>query len=162
MKTNLRVLIETIIYAVAFLAGILIGLTCFAQTASNTTVTEGESCGCTGKPSRHLFACYPDCGFLKIESTGIPGTDNELVRIAPASGYDMDVKFYFENEAGKIDSLTYLNTDAINFNYNVCQLYFFTEDTQPMKATVKWFKSIVVINHRYGPHPNINRIIKQN
>lgn len=137
----------------AFLLAILLGLTCNAQPI--TTAPGGEDCGCSGKPSRHLFSCYPDCDFTTIQSIEIPGSGNELTAIAPKPGYSMDVKFYF-NTAGKIDSLTYLDAESINFNYNVCELYYF-EGYSPI---VRGFESMVIIDHRYGPHPSLFRIEK--
>jgi len=125
------------------LLAIFLGLTCNAQ-----------DCGCN-KTSRQFFSCYPDCDFTVIESMEIPGSANELVRIAPRPGEEMDVKLYFE---GKTDSLTYLNVEAINFTYQVVELYFFTQDPRPWVARLHDFDSIVIINHRYGPHPTIHRI----
>lgn len=147
MNTRTKNLIFALL---TMLLAVLLGLTCNAQTTST-----GEDCGCTGKASRHLFSCYPDCDFTKIETITVPGSGNELIAIHPRQGYAMDVKLYFNDGAVK-DSITYLNTAGINFNYDVCGLYF----ENGMKAMVKHFESIVVINHKYGPHPSIYPIVE--
>lgn len=155
MNTRTKNLIFALL---TMLLAVLLGLTCNAQ--QTTTAPAGEDCGCSGKPSRHLFSCYPDCDFTQIETIEVPGSGNELTAIRPRTGYNMDVKFYFKDDYGKVDSLTYLDAESINFNYSTCQLYYFTEDKQPLTPIVKGFESLVVINHRYGPHPSIFRIAK--
>lgn len=149
-KTKMNTRTKNLIYALlTMLLAVLLGLTCNAQTTST-----GEDCGCAGKASRHLFSCYPDCDFTKIETITVPGSGNELIAIRPRQGYAMDVKLYF-SEGGRTDSITYLNTAAINFNDEVCGLYFANE----WQSVVKGFESIVVINHKYGPHPSIYPIV---
>lgn len=145
MNTRTKNLIFALL---TMLLAILLGITCNAQT---TTVANDEDCGCSGKPSRHLFSCYPDCDFTTIQSIEIPGSGNELTAIRPRTGYNMDVKFYYQATDGKIDSLTYLNVEAINFNYEVCGLYLAND----WQTTAKGFMSMVVIDHRFGPHPQI-------